>query len=156
MVSPDPIGPVWQRAAVWDEFLHFADERGWSVAILGADEDWLPIYRAAGMHDLYVGDEAVADASRFSLEGPRRKGLRQANNRVERYGYSVAFYDPSECDEAFKQRVLAVMTKSRRGDVERGFSMTLGRIFDPDDKGLLLAVCTAKNDTTVGVCQVVP
>ena len=32
------------------------------------------------------------------------------------------------------------MTKSRRGDVERGFSMTLGRAFDPDDAGLLLAV----------------
>ena len=32
------------------------------------------------------------------------------------------------------------MTKSRRGDVERGFSMTLGRVFDPDDAGLLLAI----------------
>ena len=32
------------------------------------------------------------------------------------------------------------MTKSRRGGVERGFSMTLGRIFDPADQGLLLAV----------------
>ncbi|HVT77373.1 MAG TPA: phosphatidylglycerol lysyltransferase domain-containing protein, partial [Acidimicrobiales bacterium] len=156
LVSPDPIGPVWERAAVWDDFLHFADEHGWSVGLLGVDEDWLPIYRAAGMHDMYVGDEAVVDASRFSLEGPRRKALRQATNRVLRYGYSVTFHDPSEVDEEYKQRVLAVMTKSRRGDVERGFSMTLGRIFNPEDKGLLLAVCADKEGTPVAFCQFVP
>jgi lysylphosphatidylglycerol synthetase-like protein (DUF2156 family) len=156
LVSPDPIGPVWQRAAVWDDFLHFADERGWSVAILGADEDWLPIYRAAGMHDLYVGDEAVVDASRFSLDGPRRKALRQATNRVARGGYAVTFHDPAGAADDFKDRVLAVMTKSRRGDVERGFSMTLGRIFDPDDKGLLLAVCQDAEGTPVAFCQFVP
>ncbi|MEY2417607.1 MAG: lysyl-tRNA synthetase, class [Actinomycetota bacterium] len=156
LVSPDPIGPVWQRAAVWDDFLRFADEHGWSVGLLGVGEEWLPIYRAAGMHDLYVGDEAVVDASRFSLDGPRRKALRQATNRVARGGYAVTFHDPSDVDEDFKQRVLAVMTKSRRGDVERGFSMTLGRIFDPEDKGLLLAVCADQEGTPVAFCQFVP
>jgi lysylphosphatidylglycerol synthetase-like protein (DUF2156 family) len=156
LVSPDPIGPVWQRAQVWDDFLHFADEHGWSVGLLGAGEEWLPIYRAAGMHDLYVGDEAVVDASRFGLDEPRRKALRQANNRVLRGGYAVTFHDPSEVDDAFKERVLAVMTKSRRGDVERGFSMTLGRIFERDDKGLLLAVCADAEGTPVAFCQFVP
>jgi len=36
-----------------------------------------------------------------------------------------------------------VMTKSRRGEIERGFSMTLGRVFEADDVGLLLAVVHA-------------
>ena len=43
--------------------------------------------------------------------------------------------------EMLRDALLEVMTKSRRGDVERGFSMTLGRVFDPADSGLLLAVC---------------
>ena len=40
------------------------------------------------------------------------------------------------------------MTKSRRGDVERGFSMTLGRVFDPDDADLLLTVVHGPPDPT--------
>jgi lysylphosphatidylglycerol synthetase-like protein (DUF2156 family) len=54
------------------------------------------------------------------------------------------------------------MTKSHRGDAERGFSMTLGRIFDPADQGLLLAVVHAPPDgllpggQPVAFCQYVP
>jgi lysylphosphatidylglycerol synthetase-like protein (DUF2156 family) len=53
------------------------------------------------------------------------------------------------------------MGKSRRGDVERGFSMTLGRIFDRADTGLLLAVCSAPSvdgrpGEPVAFCQFVP
>ena len=31
---------------------------------------------------------------------------------------------------------------SRRGEVERGFSMTLSRLFDPEDTGLMLSVAS--------------
>jgi len=48
------------------------------------------------------------------------------------------------------------MTESRRGDVERGFSMTLGRVFSPVDEGLLLAVCFAPDGEPAAFCQYVP
>ena len=156
LVSPDPIGPRSERAEVWAAFRRFADDHGWPVAVLGAAEDWLPVYRAAGMHDLYVGDEAVVDCTRFSLDGGNAKSLRQAVNRVARNGYRVEFYDPSRIDAALAQSLRAVMTRSRRGDVERGFSMTLGRVFLPEDRGLLLAVCYAADGTPAAFCQYVP
>ena len=140
LVSPDPIGPLAERDEAWKAFRHFADQRGWTLAVMGAGEQWLPIYRASGMHDLYVGDEAVVDCNRFTLDGGRYKGLRQAVNRVAKYGYTITFHDPSELDAGLRAQLESVMTKSRRGDVERGFSMTLGRAFDPSDDGLLLAV----------------
>jgi lysylphosphatidylglycerol synthetase-like protein (DUF2156 family) len=140
LVSPDPIGPLAERDEGWKAFRHFADERGWTLAVMGAGEQWLPVYRASGMHDLYVGDEAVVDCNRFTLDGGRYKGLRQAVNRVAKYGYTISFHDPSELDAELRAQLESVMTKSRRGDVERGFSMTLGRAFDPSDDGLLLAV----------------
>ena len=31
----------------------------------------------------------------FSLAGRTMKGLRQAHNRIEKYGYTVTFHDPS-------------------------------------------------------------
>jgi lysylphosphatidylglycerol synthetase-like protein (DUF2156 family) len=156
LVSPDPIGPPWEREFVWDEFHRFADGEGWVAAVFGADEQWLPVYRRSGMRDLYVGDEAVVDVTRFSLEGGRHKGLRQAANRVAKYGYSMTFHDPSTADDDLRAGVEAVMGLSRRGDVERGFSMTLGRIFDRDDRGLLLAVCRNGEGVPVAFCQYVP
>src|SRR5205823_6691428 len=75
LVSPDPIGPISERDQVWSEFRTFADGHGWTLAVMGAGEDWLPLYRDSGMYDLYVGDEAVVDVNRFNLEGGRNKGL---------------------------------------------------------------------------------
>jgi lysylphosphatidylglycerol synthetase-like protein (DUF2156 family) len=140
LVSPDPVGPPAEHEAAWRAFREFADARGWSLALLGASEDWLPIYRSTGMHDLYVGDEAVVRTERFSLGGGKFKGLRQAVARVARNGYTISFHDPAHIAPALAHQLQDVMTKSRRGGVERGFSMTLGRIFDPRDTGLLLAV----------------
>ncbi len=143
LVSPDPIGPVAERPEAWRAFRRYVDEHGWALGGLGAGEEWLPIYRSTGMHDLYVGDEAIVRVDRFALDGGRFKGLRQAVNRIAKYGYTISFHDPSEIDPSLRDALEDVMTKSRRGDVERGFSMTLGRVFDPEDRGLLLGVVHA-------------
>jgi lysylphosphatidylglycerol synthetase-like protein (DUF2156 family) len=156
LVSPDPIGPVGQRAEAWRAFREFADEHGWPVAVMGAGADWLPVYRASGMHDLYIGDEAVVDVRRFRLDGKQNKSLRQSVGRVEKAGYRVEFFDPARLAPDMEAKLRGLMTESRRGDVERGFSMTLGRVFEPDDRGLLLAVALDSEDRPAGFCQYVP
>lgn len=156
LVSPDPIGPVGQRTEAWGAFREFADEHGWPVAVMGAGGDWVPVYRASGMHALYIGDEAVIDVRRFSLEGKQNKSLRQSAGRVAKAGYTVEFFDPSKLDTQLRDELRALMSESRRGDVERGFSMTLGRAFEADDRGLLLAVAFDQNRRPAGFCQFVP
>ena len=54
-----------------------------------------PSYRRSGMHERYIGDEGVVDVRTFSLEGGTRKGLRQAVNRIAKYGYTISFHDPA-------------------------------------------------------------
>jgi lysylphosphatidylglycerol synthetase-like protein (DUF2156 family) len=156
LVSPDPIGPVGQRAEAWGAFREFADEHGWPVAVMGASADWLPVYAASGMHDLYIGDEAVVNVRRFSLDGKQNKSLRQSVGRVEKAGYRVEFLDPARLEPEMEAKLRGLMTGSRRGDVERGFSMTLGRVFEPEDRGLLLAVALDREDRPAGFCQYVP
>jgi len=156
LVSPDPIGPFAEREQVWSAFRRFADDRGWVVTIMGAGEQWLPVYREMGMHDIYIGDEAVVDVQRFSLAGGHMKGLRQAFNRVTKYGYTVSFHDPANLERATAQRLAGLMSQSRRGEFERGFSMVLGRIFDARDEGLLLCVVTAPDGRPAAMCQFVP
>jgi len=156
LVSPDPVGPPDERTQVWTEFHRFADDHGWPVAVMGAGEEWLPVYSGAGMRDLYVGDEGVVDCQVFKLEGGEMKGLRQAVNRIARYGYRMEFYDPARVGPDLRARLRGVMAENRRGDAERGFSMTLGRIFDPDDRGLLLAVAYGPDGEPVAFCHYVP
>jgi lysylphosphatidylglycerol synthetase-like protein (DUF2156 family) len=156
LVSPDPIGPEHERGLAWTSFRLFADGNGWTVAVLGAGAPFLPTYEMTGMRSLYVGDEAVVEVGGFSLQGGRHKGLRQAVNRIATYGYVVSFHDPATIAPELADELRVLSGISRRGDVERGFSMTLGRMFHPEDDGLLLAVARDKVGKAVAFCQFVP
>jgi lysylphosphatidylglycerol synthetase-like protein (DUF2156 family)/UDP-2,3-diacylglucosamine pyrophosphatase LpxH len=157
LISPDPIGPAQDRADVWSDVIDFADSRNWSVTVLAASESWLPIYRAAGFIDHYIGDEAIVDAGTFTLQGKSMKSLRGAYNRIEKAGYHVeCFINPSQIEDGLKTQLLELMTETRQGESERGFSMTLSRIFDPRDDTLLLAVCFDQDHKPVAFNQYIP
>lgn len=156
LISPDPIGPEAERVEVFAAFRRFAEERGWTLAIIGAGQQWLPIYQGAGLHHIYVGDEGVVNCQTFSLEGGKMKGLRQACTRLARNGYTVEFIDPATIDPGRVRNIMELIAKLRRGEDERGFSMMLGRLFNPRDKGLLLTVVTGPDGAPAAVCQFVP
>ena len=81
----------------------------------------LPVYRASGgMHDIYIGDEAVVDLGRFSLAGNHMKGLRQAYNRIAKYGYTATFHDPGKLDAQTAESLTGLMAQSRRGNRNTG------------------------------------
>jgi len=141
---------------VFSAFRAFAETHAWTIGVMAAGEEWLPIYHAAGLHYLYLGDEAIVDCSTFSLEGGKMKGLRQACSRLSRHGYTVEFLDPSEIDPRRVPDLLELISMLRRGEDERGFSMMLGRLFDPKDKGLLLTVVHGPDGRPAAVCQFVP
>ena len=156
LISPDPIGPDNEREQVWGAFRAFADAHGWTTAVMGAGESWLPTYRDSGMHHIYLGDEAVVQLQDFSLAGKHMKGLRQAHNRIQKYGYTVTFHDPSHIDRDLAEELMGLMRLSRQGEHERGFSMMLGRIFDPRDTGLLMTVVRTPDGAAAAMCQFVP
>ena len=155
-MSPDPIGPVSQRAESWQAFREFADEHGWSVAVMGVGSDWLPVYAASGMHDLYIGDEAVVDVRRFSLDGKQNKSLRQSVGRVEKAGYRVEFFDPARLERDLEAQAAGV-------DDREPPRRRRARVLDdarprvrPRRPGLLLAVAFDADDAPAGFCQYVP
>jgi lysyl-tRNA synthetase class 2 len=156
LISPDPVGPEAERTEVFSAFREFADLRGWTIGVMAAGAEWLPIYHAAGLHYLYLGDEAIVDCQTFTLEGHKMKGLRQACTRLARYGYTVEFLDPSKIDPSRVIPIVELMSLLRRGEGERGFSMMLGRLFDPKDKGLLLTVVYSADGAPAAICQFVP
>jgi lysylphosphatidylglycerol synthetase-like protein (DUF2156 family) len=156
LISPDPIGPEAERTEVFSAFREFAEARGWTIGVMAASEEWLSIYHAAGLHYLYLGDEAIVNCQSFSLAGHKMKGLRQACTRLSRYGYTIEFFDPSKMDPSRVIDIVELISLLRRGGGERGFSMMLGRLFDPRDKGLLLTVVYGPDGKAAAVCQFVP
>jgi lysylphosphatidylglycerol synthetase-like protein (DUF2156 family) len=156
LISPDPIGPDAERVEVFNAFRTYSEARGWTLAVMGAGAEWLSTYHDAGMHYLYLGDEAIVDCPTFSLEGGKMKGLRQACNRLARHGYTVEFLDPATIDPAQVTGVMELISMLRRGEGERGFSMMLGRLFDPKDKGLLLTLVYGPDGRPAAACQFVP
>jgi lysyl-tRNA synthetase class 2 len=156
LVSPDPVGPSTERTEVFSAFRDFAESRGWTIGVMAAGEEWLPIYHAAGLRYLYLGDEAIVDCQQFTLAGHKMKGLRQACTRLARYGYTVEFLDPAKIEPSRVIPIVELISLLRRGGDERGFSMMLGRLFDPKDKGLLLTVVYDPTGVPAAVCQFVP
>jgi lysylphosphatidylglycerol synthetase-like protein (DUF2156 family)/UDP-2,3-diacylglucosamine pyrophosphatase LpxH len=156
LVSPDPIGPLEERIDAWSDAMHLADANGWYICVLGASRRWLPIYRAAGLTEAYIGDEAVVDCQAFSLAGKAMKSLRGAHNRVSRSGYRVVVTRSLDAPEELRQELETLATETRQGEVERGFSMTLSRMFDERDRDLLLAVCLDPDGRPVAFNQYVP
>jgi lysylphosphatidylglycerol synthetase-like protein (DUF2156 family)/UDP-2,3-diacylglucosamine pyrophosphatase LpxH len=156
LVSPDPIGPAWERDSIWRSFRDFANENGWALAVIGADAEWLPTYRASGMHDLYLGDEAIVDCRHFSLEGGKFKNLRQQIANIRRLGYSTHVGRVSSLDANTREQIIELAGRLIRGGTERGFSMTLGRLVDPQDEDILVAVAFDADRKPVAFCQFVP
>ena len=156
LVSPDPIGPPESLYQTWADFMDFASTRGWAVAVVAAAADWREVYGHSGLKSMYLGDEAIVDVASFTLTGRAFKGLRQAVNRVERAGVRAEFIDPATAPQELRDKVLTMADKSRQGEAERGFSMTLSRMFDPADTGLLMVLATDENDRVLGFIQWIP
>lgn len=156
LVSPDPIGPAEERAEVWAEFCDYAAAYGWSLAVLGASADWLPVYEASGLRSVYLGSEAIVDGASLDLSDPAHKGLRNAAGRVERAGYVTQVVAAAELDDESRRQIGEVVTQSRRGEAERGFSMTLSRLLDPADDDLLLSVTRNPDGRVDAFCQWTP
>ena len=156
LISPDPIGPKAERTEVFSAFRAYGESRGWTIGVMAASEEWTAIYRAAGMHHVYLGDEAIVDCQNFSLEGGKMKGLRQACTRLARHGYTVQFLDPALIEPSQVTAIVELIGMLRRGEGERGFSMMLGRLFDPKDKGLLLTIVHGPDGQPAALCQFVP
>jgi lysyl-tRNA synthetase class 2 len=150
IVSGDPIGPHDRFAELVGAFLQFARARGWRVAILGASEHSLDVYRAHGLHALYHGDEAVVETSAFSLDGRAIRKVRQSVHRLERAGFTAAAVAPSAITASEREQ-LEELTRAWRGtQPERGFVMALDALFRLDDEHALFVVGRAPDGSIAG------
>ena len=157
LVSGDPIGARESVVHVLDEFLEMCDERAWNPALLAAREASMPLYESRGFSAFYLGDEAIIDCRRFSLEGARRKSLRSAVRRVGRT-HRFQLMAESHASATLVDQLNAISARWRGKNPERGFTMALSQ--DVRGKGanpeFLLCVALREDGTPSGFLRLVP
>ncbi|GIH09882.1 lysine--tRNA ligase [Rhizocola hellebori] len=138
LASGDPVGDpqAWDPAiAAWIEH---ARRYAWVPAVMGASEEGATAYDRAAMKVIHLGDEAVLDAKEFTLEGRDMRPVRQAVNRVERAGYTATVRRHADIAPPELKEAADLATRWRDTESERGFSMALGRLGDPNDGACVL------------------
>ncbi|EIV91268.1 phosphatidylglycerol lysyltransferase domain-containing protein, partial [Frankia sp. QA3] len=149
LASGDPLGDREAWPGAIREFLREAADHAWTPAVIGCSEAGGTAWTRAGLSALEFGDEAVVDAATFTLDGRAMRNVRQAVARVERAGYTAVARRVRDLAPHDVARLKAQAAAWRGSETERGFSMALGRLGDPEDGDcvVVLAYETAACDT---------
>jgi lysyl-tRNA synthetase class 2 len=145
LLSGDPVGPPEAIPGLLGQVRQFADDRGLKLGALGASEGLCPLYEGLGLHTMYVGDEAVVDVSRFSLEGRPIRKVRQSVTRLTKAGYAAEVHELRALDPSTMERVEEVVEIGRQGAPERGFSMAMDSLQGEHDHETLVVL--ARDET---------
>jgi lysyl-tRNA synthetase class 2 len=156
LAAGDPLGPPAGWPAAVTAFLAEAAAQGRTAAVLGCGADAARSWRAAGMTTIYLGDEAVLDLDRFTLEGRAVRIARQSWHRALRAGLTATVCRVGELDPGELAGLRALSAHWRGGTPERGFSMALGRLFDSRDAGGFLVVGRDAAGHPLGLLHLVP
>ncbi len=156
LLSGDPVGPVDALDDLLADVCAFADEHGLRVACLGATERFSERAGAAGLKRLYIGDEAIVDTATFSLEGRPIRKVRQAVTRLRKADYTVALRRVGDLSVAEIAELEALSARWRNGQPERGFSMAMDRLVNPELDDARVVVATDASGTARGFLHFVP
>jgi lysyl-tRNA synthetase class 2 len=125
LVSGDPVGSADALPSLARELRAFADVRGLKLAVLGASGRALPLWEGRRTRSFYIGDEAVVEVDRFSLEGRPIRKVRQSVTRMRKAGFDASLHELGELGESTLCELERVSEQWRQGDPERGFSMAM-------------------------------
>jgi len=75
-----------------EEFEEFCIESGLRSAYYRVDEESLRLFRSLGKKSLIIGQEAIVDLDKFTLEGKNKKSMRNGLNSLQKNGLKTKIY----------------------------------------------------------------
>jgi lysyl-tRNA synthetase class 2 len=156
LAAGDPLGDPEAWPGAISAWLDEADAHGWLPGVLGTSERGAEAYHRAGLDALELGDEAILRTADFTTEGRRMRVVRQAVSRCRRAGLRTTCCRVRDLDGATRAAVVKSAEAWRDGEIERGFSMALGRLADPADAEAVLVTCRDTSGELRGLLQLVP
>lgn len=156
LLSGDPVGPEDALAPLLSQLRGFAEVRGLRLGGVGASERLRPRYEELGLKTIYLGDEAVIELGRFSLEGRPIRKVRQSVTRLSKAGYSLELHPLGELDGPALAQVEDVLERGRQGAPERGFSMAMDSLRSRHHAETSVALARDEEGRIRGVLHFVP
>ncbi|MFG2791090.1 bifunctional lysylphosphatidylglycerol synthetase/lysine--tRNA ligase LysX [Streptomyces sp. NPDC048419] len=156
LASGDPVGDreAWPHAiAAW---LDVARRHAWAPAAMGASEDGARAFARSGLGALQLGDEAILRVADFDLDGRDMRVTRQAVHRVRRTGAHCRIRRHATLTDEEMEAVVDKADAWRDTETERGFSMALDRLGDPDDGDCLLVEALSEDGRLLALLSFVP
>jgi len=156
LLSGDPVGPPDAFPGLLAQARGFAEARGLKLGALGASESLRPLYEQLGLRTIYLGDEAIVELDRFSLEGRPIRKVRQSVTRLGKAGYEAVLCELGALDPGVLEQVENVVERGRQGAPERGFSMAMESLQGQHDHETLLVIARDGEGAIRGVLHFVP
>ena len=156
LVSGNPVGPRQAIPRLLRELCAFAEVRSIKIAVVGACAGFAEIARGAGLRSFYMGDEAIIDVARFSLEGRAIRKVRQSVSRLHKDGYEVQALRLAELQERDLDELELVSERWLAGGRERGFSMAMDSLRVDDLAGSTVVVARDRSGAVRGFLHFVP
>jgi lysyl-tRNA synthetase class 2 len=153
LLSGDPVGRDESVQELLGQLRGFAEARGLRLGAVGASERLCPLYEKLGLRTIYLGDEAIVELDRFSLEGRAIRKVRQSVHRLGKAGYGAELLEVGELDDTTIGEIEHVLDRGREGAPERGFSMAMDSVRSEDT---LVVVARDQQRAIRGVLHFVP
>ncbi|MCW2780591.1 MAG: hypothetical protein JWR35_1040 [Marmoricola sp.] len=156
LAAGDPVGDPEAWPGAIEEWLDEAKAYGWVPAVLGVSEKGAIAFNRAGLDAFELGDEAIVHVNEFSLEGRSMRVVRQAVSRCTRAGLVVSCHRVRDLDKSTRKMIQVKADAWRDGEVERGFSMALGRYMAVEDGDSVVVLCRDADGRLRGLLNLVP
>ena len=151
----DPIGPAADRTEAIFGFQQFCAKNDWHPAFYQTLKDDLDLYKSQGFQTLKIGEEAVVDLGKFTLEGKAGKNLRTSMNKFTKLGYRVEFYPPPISHSLLQElRAISDQWLAQMEGAEKKFS--LGWFDDDYLRECEIAVVHDKAGNPVAFANIIP
>jgi lysyl-tRNA synthetase class 2 len=156
LASGDPLGDPEAWPGAIRAWVAEAERFAWVPGVLGAGRTGATAYVRAGFDAFELGDEAVLDLTTFTVQGRAMRPVRQAVARARRAGYQVDVRRQRDLPPQELAEVAQRVEELRNGEVERGFSMALGRVGDPADPDVVVVRARTPEGPLAAVMTLVP
>ena len=145
----DPVGQEGDLGHLMREFQAFCRRQDWELAIYQASPTTLEYFATSAIHAIKVGEEAIVDTGRFTVQGKIGAPVRHAIARARRGNVTISIWQGEVLSEpifAGMKRINMAWLKAQHTHGQMGFSM--GR-FPADWSPDLLTVVAQGEDGDV-------
>jgi phosphatidylglycerol lysyltransferase len=120
VILGNPVGNKDKVFETIQEFYKLADLYGYVPVFTAIDQNMMPVLHETGYEFMKLGEDALVDLTKFTLEGRKMKSVRNALSRVEKEEYSFEIVKPPFTDEFFNE-LKEVSDEWLSGRQEKGF-----------------------------------